>query len=255
MVGISCSVVCLGLVGCIIDFDALLFPIDFWVDLVEPREAQDEVVPSAFHGVEGFVVNDRSYLEKELAFVLDRAGVVGRSIHVVDFEGFFYFPEVDFVLFGKVNVDTVDVCAAVDKNSRVDVFSVSGVEHVGWNTKLFGLFSYNYTVNVSRGSVRLGRTPLQKSSAELPRTVGSSSESGISSILADTSGFLFSGFFPFCLVKGFLHPFDWCPGFPHLKQSPFLYFCTVSSSHALMASTSMASGSFFFCSLFLWWFW
>ena len=131
------SVVCLGLVGCIIDLDALLFPIDFGVYLVEPREAQDEVVPSAFHGIEGFVVYDVSYFEEELAFVLDRAGVVGQSIHVVDLEGFLDFPKVDFVLLGKVDVDAVDVGTAVDKNSGVDVFSVSGVEHVGWNTMLF----------------------------------------------------------------------------------------------------------------------
>ena len=44
MVFIPSSVVCLGLVGCIIDLDALLFPIDFGVDLVEPWQAQDEVV-------------------------------------------------------------------------------------------------------------------------------------------------------------------------------------------------------------------
>ena len=137
MVGISCSIICLCLVGCIIDLDAFLFPIDFGVDLVEPWEAQYEVVPSTFHCVEGFVVNDRSYLEEELAFIFDRAGVVGRSIHVVDFQGFLDFSEVDFVPFGKVDVDAIDVCAAVDKNSCVDVFSVSGIEHVGWNTKLF----------------------------------------------------------------------------------------------------------------------
>ena len=137
MVGISCSIICLGLVGCIIDLDALLFPIYFGVDLVEPWQAQYEVVPSAFHGVEGFIVNDSSYLEEELAFVFDRAGVVGQSIHVVDFEGFLDFSEVDFVFLGKVDIDAVDVGAAVDKYSCVDVFSVSCVEHVGWNTKLF----------------------------------------------------------------------------------------------------------------------
>ena len=136
MVGISCSVICLGLVGCIIDFDALLFPINFWVDLVEPGEAQYQVVSSAFHGVEGFIVNDCSYLEKELAFVFDRAGVVGRSIHVVDFQGFFYFSEVDFISFSEVDIDAVDVGTTVDEYSCVDVFSVSGIEHVGWNTKL-----------------------------------------------------------------------------------------------------------------------
>ena len=108
-------------------------------------------------------MNNCSYLEKERRLIFDRAGVVGRSIRVVDFEGFFYFPEVDFVPLGKVDINTVDVCSAVNKNSCVDVFSVSGVEHVGWYSKLFRLFSYNYTVNVSRGSVRLGGTPLQKS--------------------------------------------------------------------------------------------
>ena len=82
------------------------------------------------------MVNDCSYLEKELAFVFDRAGVVGQSIYIVDLEGFLDFSEVYFVPFGKINVDTIDVCAAVDKNSCVDVFSVSGVEHVGWNSKL-----------------------------------------------------------------------------------------------------------------------
>ena len=101
-----------------------------------------------------------SYLEEERCLVFDRTGVVGRSIHVIDFEGFFYFPEVDFIFLGKVNIDAVDVRSAVDKNSCVDIFSLSGVEHVGWYLKLFRLFSYNYTVNVSRGSVRLGGTPL-----------------------------------------------------------------------------------------------
>ena len=137
MIFVPSSVISFGLVGCIIDFDALLFPIDFGVYLVEPWQAQDEVVSSAFHGVEGFVVNDSSYLEKELAFVFDRAGVVGRSIHVVDLEGFLDFPQVDLVSFGEIDIDAVDVGAAIDKYSCVDVFSVSGVEHVGWNTKLF----------------------------------------------------------------------------------------------------------------------
>ena len=160
LVGISCSVICLGLVGSIIDLDALLFPIDFGVDFVEPWEAQNEVVPSAFHGVEGFMVNDSSYFEEELAFVLDRAGVVGRSIHVVDFEGFLDLPQVNLVFLGEIDIDAVDVGAAIDKYSCVDVFSVSGIEQVGRNSKLLRLFSYNYTVNVSRGSVRLGGTPL-----------------------------------------------------------------------------------------------
>ena len=102
-------VVCLGLVGCIIDLDAFLFPIDFWVDLVEPGEAQDEVVPSAFHGVEGFVVDDGSHLKEEPAFVFDRAGVVGQSIYVVDIEGFLDFPQVDLVSFCEVDIDAVDV--------------------------------------------------------------------------------------------------------------------------------------------------
>ena len=136
MVGISCSVICLSLVGRIADFDALLFPIDFWVDLVEPWQAQYQVVSSTFHGVEGFVVYDCSYLEKELAFVFDCAGVVGRSIHIVDFEGFLDFSQVDLVSLGEIDIDAVDVGTAVDKYSCVDVFSVSGVEHVGWNTKL-----------------------------------------------------------------------------------------------------------------------
>ena len=136
LVGISCSVIRLDLVGSIIDLDALLFPIDFGVDLVEPGEAQDEVVPSTFHGVECFVVDDVSYLEEECRLVFDRAGVIGQSIYVVDFEGFLDLPQVDFVLLGNVDVDAVDVCSAVDENSCVDVFSVSCVEHVGWNTKL-----------------------------------------------------------------------------------------------------------------------
>ena len=136
LVGVSCSVIRFGLVGCIIDFDALLFPIDFWVDLVEPWQAQYQVVSSTFHGVEGFVVDDSSYLEKEFAFVLDRSCVVGRSIHVIDLEGFLDLPQVDFVSFGEIDIDAVDVGAAIDKYSCIDVFSVSGIEHVGWNTKL-----------------------------------------------------------------------------------------------------------------------
>ena len=118
MIGISCSVICLGLVGCIIDLDALLFPIDFWVYLVEPREAQYEVVPSTLHGVEGFVVNDRSYLEKELAFVFDCAGVVGRSIHVVDFEGFLDLPQIDLVFLGEIDIDAVDVGVTFDRKIK-----------------------------------------------------------------------------------------------------------------------------------------
>ena len=136
LVGIPSSVICLGLVGCIVDLDALLFPIDFWVDLVEPWEAQYQVVPSAFHGVEGFVVYDCSNLEEEPAFVLDHASVVGRSIHIVDLEGFFDFSQVDLVSFCEVDIDAVDVGTTVDKYSCVDIFSVSGIEHVGWNTKL-----------------------------------------------------------------------------------------------------------------------
>ena len=77
-----------------------------------------------------------SDLEEELAFIFDRAGIVGRSIHIVDFEGFLDLPQIDFVSFCEIDIDAVDVGAAVDKYSCVDVFSVSGVEHVGWNTKL-----------------------------------------------------------------------------------------------------------------------
>ena len=82
-------------------------------------------------------MDNHSYLEEERCLVFDRAGVVGQSIHIVDFQGFLDLPEIDFVPLGKVDIDAVDVCSAVDKNSCVDVFSMSGVEHVGWNTKLF----------------------------------------------------------------------------------------------------------------------
>ena len=81
-------------------------------------------------------MDDCSYFEKELAFVFDRAGVVGRPIYIVDFEGFLDFPQVDLVSFCEVDIDAVDVGTAINKYSCVDVFSVSGVEHVGWNTKL-----------------------------------------------------------------------------------------------------------------------
>ena len=67
----------------------LFFPSGFWVYLIEPGEAQFQVVSSAFHGIEGFVVDDRSDFEEERRLVLDRAGVVGRSIYVVDLEGFY----------------------------------------------------------------------------------------------------------------------------------------------------------------------
>ena len=80
---------------------------------------------------------NRSYLEKERALVFDRSGVVGRSIHVIDLEGFVDLPQIDFVSFGEIDIDAVDVGSAIDKYSCIDVFSVSGVEHVGWNTKLF----------------------------------------------------------------------------------------------------------------------
>ena len=82
------------------------------------------------------MVNDSSYLEKELAFVFDRASVVGRSIHVVDFEGFLDLPQIDFVSLGEVDIDAVDVGAAINKYSGVDVFSVSGIEHVGWKRRV-----------------------------------------------------------------------------------------------------------------------
>ena len=82
-------------------------------------------------------MDNRSYFEKERCLVFDCAGVVGRSIYIIDFEGFLNFSEVDLVPFCKVDVDTVDICTAVDKNSCLDVFSLSGVEHVGWYSKLF----------------------------------------------------------------------------------------------------------------------
>ena len=160
-------------------------------------------------------MDDCSYLEEEHCLVFDHTGVIGRSVYVVDFEGLVDLSEVDFVFLCKVDIDAVDVCSAIDKNSCVDVFSLSGIEHVGWYSKLFRLFSYNYTVNISRGSMRLGGTTLQKSCAKTAPTVGSSSELGISSILAETSGFLVLGFFPSFLRKGFLQSAILCPGFPH----------------------------------------
>ena len=143
-----------------------------------------------------------------------------------------------------------NVRSAVDKYSCVDIFSLPGIEHIGWYSKLFCLFSYNYTVNIYRGSMHLGGTPLQKSCFETAPTVASSSESGISSILAETSGFLFSGFFPSFLRKGFLQNFAICPGFPHLKQRLLLYHFSLSCSDNWTASTSIAFGSRFLCLLF-----
>ena len=58
---------------------------------------------------------DRSYFEEEHCLVFDHAGVIGRSIYVVNFEGFLNLSEVDFMFLGKADIDAVDVCSTIDK--------------------------------------------------------------------------------------------------------------------------------------------